>query len=159
MGREIRRVPANWEHPRNSDGEYRPLNDGIDYEDDANIWCEEFEKWKNKENRPQGYEREEFYFNYDEPPLREDYTDVEKSKCTWYQVYENISEGTPVTPPFETQDDLIDYLVEYGDFWCQRHKHDLKPSRESATNFVKGGGYAPSFIIKNGVIKDGINCC
>lgn len=31
MGREVRMVPANWEHPRNGRGDYEPLFDNILY--------------------------------------------------------------------------------------------------------------------------------
>ena len=28
MGREVRKVPADWEHPKNKDGSYKPLLEG-----------------------------------------------------------------------------------------------------------------------------------
>jgi hypothetical protein len=90
MGREIRRVPANWEHPQ---------------------------------------------------------------EMTWYQVYETVSEGTPVTPPFETQSELVEYLVANGDFWDQRCRKEGSSimecapwSRKQAEAFVYGPGWAPSLI-------------
>ena len=33
MGREIRKVPPNWEHPKKADGTYHPMYD--EYFDDA----------------------------------------------------------------------------------------------------------------------------
>jgi hypothetical protein len=72
----------------------------------------------------------------------------------WWQVYETVSEGTPVTPPFATKEELIEYLVEHGDFWDQRNRHDYRCyvdpgcyppwSRKAATTFVMEDGWCPS---------------
>jgi hypothetical protein len=66
-----------------------------------------------------------------------------------WQVWETVSEGSPITPVFATREALIDYLVNGGDGgW----------SREAAENFVKEDGWAPSMIMMGGVIytpKDG----
>jgi len=73
-----------------------------------------------------------------------------------FAVYETVSEGTPVTPTFATEDELIDYLVENGDFWDQSRRNDAtRPRsfgmssdpwrREAAESFVRSG-WAPSFV-------------
>jgi hypothetical protein len=62
----------------------------------------------------------------------------------WYQMYETVSEGTPVTPPFATKEELVNYLVEHGDFWDQ-NRGDGGWSRENAEHFVNAG-WAPSMI-------------
>ena len=56
-----------------------------------------------------------------------------------------MSEGTPVTPPFATREELIDHLVEGGDDW-DRKRGRPGYSRESATAFVNAG-WAPSFVV------------
>jgi hypothetical protein len=63
---------------------------------------------------------------------------------TWYQVYENVTEGTPVTPPFATKEALIFYLCNYGTFRGDGRKW----SQEVAENFVNGSGYLPSMATK-----------
>jgi hypothetical protein len=69
---------------------------------------------------------------------------------SWWQVWETVSEGSPVTPAFATDDELIDYLVKNGDLWSQRRRNDRgpdadpPPSRKAATNFVKGSGWVAS---------------
>lgn len=80
-------------------------------------------------------------------------------EAIWYQVYETVSEGTPVTPPFETQQELIEYLVIHGDFYQQKCQNETKPgySREVAEQFVLKSGWCPSIVISNGVIKSGID--
>lgn len=87
----------------------------------------------------------------------------------WWQVWETVSEGSPVTPAFATAEELINYLSENGDLWCQRRMADeavrgtfglpptTKPSRESATRFVLGSGFVPSMVIQDGVIKTDIH--
>ena len=65
----------------------------------------------------------------------------EKTRLT---MYETVSEGTPVTPPFATKEELVNYLVEHGDFWDQHRGHGGW-SRENAEHFVQAE-WAPSGI-------------
>ena len=44
MGREIRRVPANWEHPKDERGNYKPLLDS-DFETEARKWLDACKAW------------------------------------------------------------------------------------------------------------------
>lgn len=161
MGREIRMVPPNWEHPRwtaddTSDrhriGKIRPTYDQ-DYESAAKEWLAELAAFKPTE-----------YANYywewaGGPPDETAYRPAFTEEPTWFQVYETVSEGTPVTPPFATQDELIDYLVNVGEMAGTQYAR--KFSRESATKFVKGSGYAPSMIVMHGpegtTIREGID--
>lgn len=69
---------------------------------------------------------------------------------SWWQVWENVSEGSPVTPAFATQEELIEYLVKYGDKWDQG-RGDGGWNREAAVKFV-GLEYMPSMILSNGQI-------
>ena len=55
------------------------------------------------------------------------------------------TEGTPVTPPFATTDELVDYLATRGDFWDQE-RGDGPWDRKSAEEFVKAG-WAPTLIV------------
>lgn len=49
------------------------------------------------------------------PPQRACYCPWKPEDATWLQVWETVSEGTPVTPPFATRQELVDYLVQHGD--------------------------------------------
>jgi hypothetical protein len=141
MGREIRRVPPNWEHPRDKqDGGYIPMLD-IDYDTAAQRWIDELMQWENKQEWKGKSCR--YFWDWDGGPPNEEYhRPVFTEKPTWYQVYETVSEGCPVSPPFETKEELVDYLVEYGDFWDQR-RGDGGWTRENAESFVRRE-WAPS---------------
>jgi hypothetical protein len=165
MGREIRRIPANWEHPRqdcphspwnggcdeaklNGGQCYKPLYDE-DFESAIDDWIADYQLWKKGEHPDQDEDNksETFWEWWGDPPDPDYYRPKFEGPAEWYQVYETVSEGTPVTPPFATKEELIDYLVEHGDFWDQR-RGDGGWSRENAESFVKDE-YAPSFIVVN----------
>ena len=169
MGREIRRVPPNWEHPRytkdnaryqNWVGNYIGMHDD-DYDSAAQEWLEQFDLWRAGKHPSQHGEYasdSKYYWEYDTPPDPESYRPAFTEEPTWYQVYETVSEGTPVTPPFATQDELIDYLVNVGEM--AGTQYNRKHSREAATKFVKDTGYVPSMVVMRGpegvTIKEGI---
>lgn len=72
----------------------------------------------------------------------EDWKDTEPPTGDGWQVWETVSEGSPITPVFATREDLIDYLVENGDLWDQK-RHEGGWSRENAERFVRTA-WAPS---------------
>jgi hypothetical protein len=173
MGREIRKVPANWEHPVTTDlyGRERlqPMYDQT-FSDAASEWKESFAKWEAGErpsyfeDRPEGYE----YWEWDNtPPDRAFYRPWKDEDATWVQLWETVSEGTPISPAFATPEELVDYLAEHGDFWDQKRcKEDYWEDlyggvkgvsawgREAAERFVKAG-WAPSMVMTNNTITDG----
>jgi len=159
MGREIRKVPANWEHPKKEHypDRYQPIYDRT-FAEAAKEWKEEFAKWEAGE-RPDYCGEENKNLEYWEwegkPPDPEYYRPYKDEEATWLQVYETVSEGTPVTPPFATADELIEYLSTHGDFWCQK-RGETPPSKAAAAKFVNMG-WAPSMIVSNGTIKSGID--
>ena len=149
MGREIRRVPADWEHPKKEGGAYQPLFSRA-FEDEAREWLDRAIAWdkgtdpdcaKHKAEHP-------FYWQWaGDPPNPDYYRPKWTSEPTHYQVYETVSEGTPVTPHFATKEELIDYLVEHGDSWDDGRGW----SRKNAEAFVEQE-WAPSMIITDGEI-------
>lgn len=167
MGREIRRVPRNWEHPKrwcrhnpicNRSGEcYQPLY-YRSYEEDADNWIKDFNEWQRGEVRNKYTKGIKYAWDYHGmPPDKDWYIKYKIEKATWYQVYETVSEGTPVTPPFKTKKELVNYLVNFGDFWQQRNPDKgIGYSKEDAESFVYGAGWVPSFSICDGVMKKNI---
>ena len=167
MGREVRRVPTNWQHPR-TECKHSPwgggcseakANDGMccqplydrDFETAAEEWKAGFAAWERGE-RPEYCSEEsrslEFWEWDGRPPNRDYYRPKwNEEDRTWVQVYETVSEGTPVTPAFATKAELIDYLVEFGDEWDQS-RGDGGWSRENATQFVERG-WACSLMVLN----------
>ena len=94
MGREIIRVPPDFCHPIDDDGDYVP-----------------------------GAHYEALY-------------GIDPSKLTAYQIYENTTEGTPVSPVFSTEEGLLKWLTDRG----------ISP--DSAKAFLTQG-HAPLLIIQN----------
>lgn len=183
MGREIRMVPPGWEHPmkdhydpfrREMRRDYRPLYDESCEEAWAK-WRKEFQAWLGggfaqaleKYGEDGTLKKGQPYTSFCRweggPPDPEYYRPQwDKSEATWIQVYETVSEGTPVTPPFATPEELIDYLVKNGDFWDQAGRKEgtsLMPCdpwrRDVAEKFVKSG-WAPSIVVHNGQVKSGV---
>lgn len=149
MGRELRMVPPNWSHPIVTFGDgrsgFKPMH-GQSFRAAAAAWKRAFLEWESGV-RPDGIAPEHAELEYweyaDNPPDRESYVPWEPETATWYQVWENVSEGTPVTPPFATRAELIEYLVQYGDDLYQLpfHPHSVRRgpwARDWATEFVNG---------------------
>jgi len=164
MGREIRKVPPNWDHPKQeewSDGRLQPMYKQT-FAEAAAKWKAEYAAWERGE-RPSYFKADNYpadlqYWEWSNnpPPDREYYRTYSDEEATWIQVWETVSEGTPVTPPFATPEELIDYLAIHGDFWDQQQGDGPWP-RANAEKFV-ADGYAPSLIIAGGKIytpKDG----
>lgn len=68
----------------------------------------------------------------------------EPPEGTGWQIWQTVGEGSPITPIFETAEELINHVSTVGTCWGKVW------SKEAAENFVKGYGYAPSLIIRNG---------
>jgi hypothetical protein len=160
MGREIRRVPANWEHPKETryspllgrnEESFKPLLNKS-YDSAAREWFEGCIAWSNGSHPDQAesqYAREcKYYWEYEgNPPVKDchiPYDSNDQGLCTWWQAYETVSEGTPVSPAFATAEELIDYLSAHGDFWEQSraaegHRPVRPSSRETVRKFVESG--------------------
>lgn len=176
MGRELRMVPPNWSHPEverhNGQIGFQPMFDSR-FEDAAKEWKEDLAKWEAGE-RPSYYTVDpenpnpEFWEYNGEPPERRFYRPWKDDEATWFQVWETVSEGTPVTPPFETKEELIEYLVANGDFWDQSRRKERASgrnmfgincdpwSRKSAEAFVNGPGWAPSMVADASGVRSGV---
>jgi hypothetical protein len=115
---------------------------------------EDLRKWEAGEDPDRNEDGCRYFWEWDMPPDPISYRPAFTSEPTWFQLYETVSEGTPVTPPFATEAELIDYLCTQGDFWSQKRQvrdpgSDPIPTREQATALVKGG-WAPSMLIIGG---------
>ena len=144
MGREVRKVAPNYEHPKDGYGDYIPLFDNFG---DS---LKEFEEYKHEH----GLHAAKFY--YGRPRIGNFMLAYAKpEERTWLQFFENVSEGTPCSPPFATEKELINYLCTKGSFYHKKHPNTHPVlSRKAAEKFVCNG-YAPSFAITNGVFSTG----
>jgi hypothetical protein len=174
MGREIRMVPPNWNHPvvdlHHGEG-FQPMFDET-FAEAMKEWKEGFAEWESGK-RPSYFINDEDskdmeYHEYSGgPPNRKYYRPWKDEEATWYQVWETVSEGTPVTPPFATKEELIEYLVANGDFWDQerrKRRSERYPvamncdpwPRQQAEAFVNGPGWAPSAVITSAGMMSGV---
>lgn len=133
MGREIRRVPADWQHPKDDKGRYISLFDGNNLKEAQAYWDDGAVLWKQGKRRDTPNERKPDHVSwyawmltgpvvpierkylklpYDEwdgkRPDPKDYTDFGGRPCTHFQCYENVSEGTPVGPVCATEKEAWD---------------------------------------------------
>lgn len=165
MGREIRRVPANWQHPKGQmpyGYDYLPMHDQ-NYEDALAEWNEEHEQWiagthPDLVSGATTKEENDFEEWHGEAPDPRYYRPYKDEEGTWFQAYQTVSEGTPVTPAFATLQELEDWLVEKGE--CYGTKYNEKFSRQAAHNFCMAQ-WAPSFILDTatGTMAKGIQSC
>lgn len=160
MGREIRNVPPHWKHPESED-EYRrmrlqPMHDRT-FAEAARQWKEEFAAWERGERPDYASEASkalEFWEYHGGPPTdRAYYRTYDMADATWVQLWETVSEGTPVSPPFATVDELIAHLAEHGDEWDGKRGHGAW-GMERAKAFC-ADGWAPSFVMIDGKLLEG----
>lgn len=106
MGREVRKVPPNWEHPRDlySDAEYDSLFEGKYYTEDANKFIEALKAHGVTVDGLQATIEE-----YGTPPNKHDFMpDWPDSKKTHYMMYR--TSGEPISPIFDKKEDLAHWL-------------------------------------------------
>jgi hypothetical protein len=115
MGREVRRVPLDWRHPRKN-GQFIPLYDQS-VQDAWDEWIKEYTKWFEG-GKPWIDTTREYFEPYrkfceweNPPPNPKYYRPAWKPEIAiGFQLYENISEGTPVSPIFETEKALNEWM-------------------------------------------------
>jgi hypothetical protein len=124
MGREVRMVPKDWEHPRDKSGKYIPLH----YRKEG--WVSDGPPEHDVGFMPQWREEER----------------------THYQMYENITEGTPISRVMESPEALAQWLVDNGAsaFAGMTASYD-------AWLRVCRGGYTPTMVIGPNGIESGVD--
>lgn len=167
MGREIRKVIPNWDHPKREIIDYRTGRMVEDYQpmydrsagEAFSEWLKGWERWNQGEyesvceDHPE-YQLMDWYSAFCDysgcPPDHTFHRPAwDEQEMTWFQVYETVSEGTPVSPPFESKEELIDYLVNHGDFWDQK-RGDGGWGREHAEQFVQRGFSFSMMVARHG---------
>lgn len=157
MGRELRRVPPTWEHPKDREGHYQRLYDEA-FDDAMRQWWQEALDWTTGEglrdycrNYPEAAARARreplwaFTQWHGAPPDPDYYRErFAEGRATAWQVYETVSEGTPVSPVLPDIGALIVWLTSDHPEWGWRA---LTP--QGAARFVEQGS-APSFVLHVG---------
>jgi len=122
MGRSVRRVPKDWEHPRKPDGRYQPMFDES-FSEAARDWMDQAIQWDNGThpdffadwNKERDLKADyPFYWQWaGEPPDDQYYRpDWPEESRTHLQMYEDTSEGTPISPVMETPEELARWLAD-----------------------------------------------
>ncbi len=119
MGRDVRMLPKDSQHPKGVDGRYIPLHDSKPREEtmrEVAEWYENQRLWALKQHPSQAeYGNAPMRFTDWEggPPNPDDYMPCwEPSERTHFQMYEDTTEGTPISPVCETPEQLARWLAD-----------------------------------------------
>lgn len=125
MGREVRCIRAGWQHPKDNVGNYIPLMKGP-FSKRLAAWIEGNEKWSLglREQWIYGHPSEWIpiedkytgmsFEEWEGPcPKVEDYMpEWAPDEATQLVMYEDTSEGTPISPAFGTPEELARWLAD-----------------------------------------------
>lgn len=123
MSRRLRRVPSNWEHPKKENGDYQPMYDQY-YGDALDEWLKNHQMWQDGthpdlQDNPQRKTEFPFFALWDGDAPEINYYHTKKyceEDLTHIQLYEDVSEGTPVSPVFKASE--LENLCEYAAEHC-----------------------------------------
>jgi hypothetical protein len=166
MGREVRMVPPGWEHPKDAKGKYIPLMKGsyaeraAEWEDGYAAWQRgEIENYSAEPGAPKWKPKSESALEcstYTEwtgsRPSPDDYMPTfPEGTATMLMMYEDTSEGTPISPAFDTPEKLARWLADNG----ASAFADMTATYEQWLATCKDG-WAPSAIMQGGVLRSGV---
>ena len=135
MGREVRMVPADWQHPKDGRGRYVPMDEHFPY---------------NEEEIAEGL-RDGWLDG--EPPhygmaIMPDWPAEQR---THLMLYETMSEGTPCSPAFATPEELAHWLADNGD-GSRMHGGATYEQWLAVCRF----GWAPSMVMDANGLRSGV---
>ena len=141
MGREVRRVPANWSHPEGKWG-FKPLYPGSWYAEAKERWLLVLKVRGLQAALDEG----------GRPPDASDYMpEWSETEADHLMMYENTTEGTPISPAFKTPEELARWLTDnnasaFGDMGAT-YEQWLAMARR---------GWAPSAVVQDGKFMSGV---
>lgn len=123
MSRTVRRVPADWVHPTDETGRKLPLiGEPIskylaDWDKHKAKWDEGFIEarggWEPRSNSQEAMACGSFEEWWDERPRQEDFMpEFPNGTATHFQMYEETSDGTPISPVCATIEELARWLAD-----------------------------------------------
>lgn len=132
MGREVRKVPADWQHPVYPDTRrYVPLFDGKDYQ----VAVDDFMGKLATEGLQAALD---WCGAPDKANYMPDWPDDQR---THLMMYEDTSEGTPISPAFATPEELARWLTDNKASWFGGMPATYEQWLENAR-----GGWAPDMV-------------
>jgi hypothetical protein len=141
MGREVRMVPKDWEHPIDNDGLLIPLL--ADYQRDARDFL--------AKAIAEGLDEAVDYFGC--TPNKSNYMpELSEDEVGYYCMYENTSEGTPISPSFATPEELARWLTD-------NNASAFGGSTASYEGWLRvaKGTFAPSCVVVDGQYVNGVD--
>lgn len=164
MGREIRMVPPGWQHPKDGRGSYIPLMKGpwsvavAEWDEEAAAWDRgevlDYSTWPEKRTfKPRDAAESESFAEYSGPrPVQSEYMpEWPEGAATMLVMYEDTSEGTPISPAFETPEELARWLADTG----ASAFGGMTATYEQWLSTCKSG-WAPSAVIAGGHMTSGV---
>ena len=158
MGREIRRVPVDFEHPTEEQelpgGQSKRIFKPCFAEAFATAnarWDREEAQWRagRHPNQEPGRETPDSYAEWaGEAPNPDDYLpeEFDPETATGWCLYEVVTEGTPITPVFESAAALIDYLAtegtRFGETLTRAQAEAMVALGSTVTGMTTGGAYS-----------------
>lgn len=158
MGREVRRVPLDWEHPLD-DGEHIPLLTAdhaqalLEWEEAKAQWKRGFVSdyhggWKLRDNAGGSFTD----WAGSRPKPGEYMPAFAPGTAIGFCMYETCSEGTPISPVFATPELLAQWLADnkasaFG---------SMTATYEQWLDTIRRGS-SVSAVIHNGVIQSGVS--
>lgn len=125
-GREVRRVPKDWVHPTAWDT----------YDARKGPW---FVPLQNRDML-------QYYEEGEEIDEKDFMPDWKPEEMTHYQMYESVSEGTPLSPVMETPEELAQWLVDHKAGFFGYDTTDRETWRriiDGASPYLMAGGGKP----------------
>ena len=162
MGREVRMVPASWQHPKDQRGNYIPLNNSTKLAARFAEWIEEKAMWDlglrrhygTKEWVPKDADQTGSFEEWEsEAPDPADFMPAWPDHVrTHLMMYEDTSEGTPLSPAFETPEELARWLTDNG-----ASAFGGMTGTYEGWLAVARGGWAPSMILSSAGLQSGVD--
>jgi hypothetical protein len=167
MGREIRRVPADWRHPHDAAGKPIPLH-AADFARIAAAWDCGQAKWERGfiathstlPGVPAWRPRDEFvrardYLEHAGPRPRDDcfmpaWPDEQR---TWWQMYETVTAGTPISPPRDSAKALARWLADHH----ASAGPDILATEKEWLAMITGPRSSALFLAPRGVITSALS--
>ena len=144
MGREIKRVPLDFDWPVGKIWPGYCISWCESVDDDCEL-CKQFMRLIGLEQTEHGCPN---------IPI------LNVPEGEGWQIWETVSEGSPVTPVFATPEELAKWCVENDN---DNGKYGLagpgsKPDYDGWMCFIKEG-WAPSFVMSGGTFMSGVEAC
>lgn len=156
MGRECRRVPADWQHPKRADGRegYQPMCDR-GFRAAADEWLANCLLWSEGQHpdqiaHPEYSAKFPFYWQWSSSPPDDEYfrPDWPEESRTHYQMYETTSEGTPISPVFATPEEVARWCADNG---ASAFGGDTAPYEWWLK--IAHGAWVPDMVMTGGELK------